>query len=188
MEWPWQYNFPPFFTLQPNEDTKRKQFDAWCDLIVNYCKVNKVFEINAQEAHNIELFHNKKIDRKCTGELIMMILTELVKRNRAEWIQDEETRPARGSKNLTNQARKCIVLWYTLDEWAKFIYDYIDRKSLQNNVCTFYELTESKDVRNEKFYKIDLNLFRKCLNVLNKQRKAEVFQLDNNGEFGVKFF
>ncbi len=32
--WPWQFSFPPFFTLQPNEDTRRKQTDAWCQHVL----------------------------------------------------------------------------------------------------------------------------------------------------------
>ncbi|KAG8041928.1 hypothetical protein G9C98_007232 [Cotesia typhae] len=29
IEWPWQYSFPPFFTLQPHAETKEKQLSAW---------------------------------------------------------------------------------------------------------------------------------------------------------------
>ena len=50
MEWPWQYNFPPFFTLQPNEDTKNKQIDAWCDLILKYGREKRIFQLDLVEA------------------------------------------------------------------------------------------------------------------------------------------
>ena len=39
MEWPWQYSFPPFFTLQPHKDTRDKQIEAWRHLVLNYCLV-----------------------------------------------------------------------------------------------------------------------------------------------------
>ena len=39
MEWPWQYSFPPFFTLQPHKDTRDKQIEAWRHLVLNYCQV-----------------------------------------------------------------------------------------------------------------------------------------------------
>ena len=77
---------------------------------------------------------------------------------------------------------------FLLDEWAKLIYDYVNRNAMQNTVCTFYELTESKQVKNEKFHKIDIIVFRKSLTVLQRQNKAEVFQLDSDSEHGVKFF
>ena len=31
-EWPWQYNFPPFFTLQNHQETREKQIDQWISL------------------------------------------------------------------------------------------------------------------------------------------------------------
>ncbi len=138
MELPWQYSFPPFFTLQINEDTKRKQLDAWCDLVLNYCKHNRIFQLDASDYQNFELFSNKKIDRKCSPELVNVIFDELVRRGKSEWV------------NL-KQSKKCFILWYTLDEWARIIYDYVNRRGLQNSVCTFYELIESKDNKNEKY-------------------------------------
>jgi ESCRT-II complex subunit VPS25 len=81
MEWPWQYSFPPFFTLQINEDTKKKQLDAWCDLVLAYCKQTRSFQLDLIESQSSELFNNKKIDRKCSLELIAVIIDELVRRS-----------------------------------------------------------------------------------------------------------
>ncbi len=184
MEWPWQYNFPPFYTLQPNEDTKKKQIDAWCDLVLQYCKENRIYQLDLVESQMNELFNNKKIDRKCSIELITAIITELINRGRAEWFNEASKSP----KKTANRTDKCIILWHSLGEWAKLIYDYVNKNSLQNTVCTFYELTESKEVRNEKFYKINNVIFRKALHILEDQHKAEVFQLDSESELGVKFF
>ena len=64
MDWPWQYSFPPFFTIQvsillilthahdpwqwlipqPHSATRAKQLEAWRHLVLNYCQVqNRVF-------------------------------------------------------------------------------------------------------------------------------------------------
>ena len=43
MEWPWQYSFPPFFTLQPHRDPRTKQMEAWRHLVLNYCLVSDDF-------------------------------------------------------------------------------------------------------------------------------------------------
>jgi ESCRT-II complex subunit VPS25 len=147
MEWPWQYSFPPFFTLQVNEDTKKKQIDAWCDLVLVYCKLNHLFQIDLVESQNSELFSNKKIDRKCSFDLINIIVDELIKRGRAEWLSNESS-----GKILKNFAPKSqvFIFWQTVDEWARIIYEYVKRKALQNTVCTFYELIDSKDNQNEK--------------------------------------
>ncbi len=185
MEWPWQYKFPPFFTLQPNEDTRIKQLDAWCDLVLSYCCQQRIFQIDLTDAQNLELFNNKKIDRKCSLELIKEILAELVKKDRAQWISTDQLSP---KKIQEQNRRKCLILWNTFDEWSKLIYEFVNRKVLQGTVCTFYELTEAKEIRNEKFFRIDQTVFRKSLAVLEKQGKAEVFQLDDVGDHGVKFF
>ncbi|CAF0776932.1 unnamed protein product [Brachionus calyciflorus] len=163
LDFPWQYNFPPFFTLQPNEDTKRKQLDAWCDLVLNYCKFKRIYQLDLNEAQNTELFSNKKLDRKCSLELISVILDQLVKANRAEWVMSGE------GKNV-KKTTKCFIYWFSLDEWAKLLYEYVNKNSLQNTVCTIYELIDGDEVRKEPFYKLDRQIFFK------------------NSEPGVKFF
>lgn len=147
MEWPWQYSFPPFFTLQVNEDTKKKQLEAWCELVLNYCKRSRLFQLDLAESQNTELFNNKKIDRKCSLDLINAIVEELVKNGRAEWVQNELA--GRNSKSTQPKA-KAFILWHTLDEWAKIIYEFVNKRALQNTVCTFYEIIDSKDNKNEK--------------------------------------
>ena len=190
MEWPWQYSFPPFFTQQPNEDTRKKQLDAWCDLILAYCKHHRVYELDLIEAQNQELFSNKQIDRKCPLDFTSLIIDTLVKKNRAEWILSSEL----SHKNLKSVSpslknRRCYIYWHTLEEWSKLIYDYVNRNGMQNTVCTFYELTEASECKREPFYKLDKEVLRRALLLLQQQRKAEIIQLDDgNSEQGVKFF
>ena len=40
MEWPWQYSFPPFFTLQPHAPTREKQLEEWKHLVLSYCQAS----------------------------------------------------------------------------------------------------------------------------------------------------
>ena len=71
MDWPWQYSFPPFFTIQvsgpghnslpnkstadndflsqPHSATKAKQLEAWRHLVLNYCQVGSAAFRNSQE-------------------------------------------------------------------------------------------------------------------------------------------
>ena len=182
MEWPWQYNFPPFFTLQPNEDTKNKQIEAWCDLILSYCKQKRIYQIDLAEAQNTDLFNNKTIDRKCSIELLTIIFDELTKRGRAQSLHKSSPK-----KQVLTNDQKYLILWNTLEDWSRIIYEHVDKNALQGTVCTFYELTEAKEMKNKEFFKIDLLVFRKGLEVLEKQNKAEIFQLDGDSEYG-KFF
>ena len=85
IEWPWQYNFPPFFTLQPNADTRRKQIDAWCQLVLSYHQAKKIYLLDVQESVNSDLFNNKSINRQLHMDFVMTILRELQKRGNLEW-------------------------------------------------------------------------------------------------------
>lgn len=85
--WPWQYNFPPFFTLQPNTETRRKQLEAWCQFILSYCQEHKQTNLDtvALMDPKCELFNNRKIHRQANPEMINIILDELHKRGCLEW-------------------------------------------------------------------------------------------------------
>ena len=63
-QWPWQYEFPPFFTLQTNLDTRNKQMDAWCDLTLAYYRHIKAFTMDVNESQSSPLFNNSKANRK----------------------------------------------------------------------------------------------------------------------------
>lgn len=178
---PWQYDFPPFFTLQPNENTRLKQLQSWCELVLNYCKHNRIFRLNIIDYQSSELFQNKKIDRKLSIEFIQQIIEELKKSCRAEWVIETP------SKKQQIQTNNCIILWNTLDEWAKLIYDEVNNRGLQNTVCTYYELIESDEYSKSVIFKLDTLIMRKALGILQKQGKAEIIKLDEYNE-GVKFF
>lgn len=63
-EWPWQYAFPPFFTLQPNSDTRSKQLEAWCELVLAYYRANRTYIMDVTEvSQSSPLFCNSKINR-----------------------------------------------------------------------------------------------------------------------------
>uniref|UniRef100_A0A0D3A496 4-coumarate--CoA ligase n=1 Tax=Brassica oleracea var. oleracea TaxID=109376 RepID=A0A0D3A496_BRAOL len=55
------FNYPPYFTLQPVRDTREKQIQLWKELILDFCKSQKVFLIGVEE--DFPLFSNSAIDR-----------------------------------------------------------------------------------------------------------------------------
>ena len=61
-EWPWQYSFPPFFTIQPNSDTREKQLEAWCNLVLSYCKYTRDYVLDVKAVVNSPLFNNQSIN------------------------------------------------------------------------------------------------------------------------------
>ena len=62
-QWPWQYDFKPFYTIQPNLDTRTKQLEAWCELVLAYHQHTKAYVMDVNEALSSELFYNAKINR-----------------------------------------------------------------------------------------------------------------------------
>mmetsp|Transcript_17814 Transcript_17814/g.30376 ORF Transcript_17814/g.30376 Transcript_17814/m.30376 type:complete len:91 (+) Transcript_17814:389-661(+) len=56
------YNFPPFFTLQPVEQTQEKQLQLWRRLILDYFTKNT--KENILTLASFDLFQNDQIQRK----------------------------------------------------------------------------------------------------------------------------
>ncbi|CAG9764743.1 unnamed protein product [Ceutorhynchus assimilis] len=172
IEWPWQYNFPPFFTLQPHAETRAKQVQAWKSLILDYCKKCKLYLIDVREASNIPLFNNSGINRKLEQTVIVSILSELQKTGHAAPIDKPKNR--------------WEIYWHTLEEWSSMIYDYVSNRGLQGSVLTLYELSQGDDVKDEEFYEMQQEVLIKVLQTLEKDRKCELILSDDDQ--GVKFF
>nr|CAH8822545.1 unnamed protein product [Trichobilharzia regenti] len=169
--WPWQYNFPPFFTLQPNVETRRKQINAWCQLVIDYFKSRNQFSVSVAAIRDptCPLFNNKSIQRSASPDLIALILDELCRRGNLEWLDKSH-----------NNAR---IVWRTSEEWADLISKWARSTGHGNSVCTFYELTDSDNTRQEAFHGLDITVLIDALTVLQKRGKAELM-----GDAGVKFF
>ncbi|CAG2186792.1 EAP20 [Mytilus edulis] len=151
MEWPWQYNFPPFFTIQPNSDTRKKQLEAWCSLILNYHKQKKSYSIDVTEILNSQLCHNKEIDRKLSLDGLYTVLDELCRTGHLEW-KDPKTK------------KQCLII----------------SKSMTNTVCTFYELTNGEESEGTEFHGLEKWLLLRAIKTLEAQRKAEIMMFDDS--------
>ncbi|CAE1331094.1 VPS25 [Acanthosepion pharaonis] len=171
-EWPWQYNFPPFFTIQPNIDTRKKQLEAWCFLIHDYCKHHKLYSLDVTEIQSSDLFYNKKINRKLSSDSLLTVLDELKKKGHLEWADKSK--------------RQFTIVWRTQEEWGKLIYKYVVYNGLTDTVCTLYELTEGEDTVDREFHGLERPLLVKALKTLENEGKAELINIDGNE--GVKFF
>ncbi|CAH8433562.1 unnamed protein product [Heterobilharzia americana] len=169
--WPWQYKFPPFFTLQPNIETRRKQINAWCQLLIDYFQSKKQFSLSVASIRDpsCPLFNNANIQRSASSDLVSLVLDELCRRGNLEWVDRSH-----------NNAR---IIWRTSEEWADLISKWARSTGHGNSVCTFYELTDGDDTRQEAFHGLDISVLINALTVLQKRGKAEIM-----GDTGVKFF
>ncbi|XP_013188511.2 vacuolar protein-sorting-associated protein 25 isoform X2 [Amyelois transitella] len=172
ISWPWQYNFPPFFTIQPHTETRTKQLEAWQQLIAEYSQATKQSTIDIRESQNCPLFNNTKINRKLSQEAILTILEYMSKTGRAAAVDK--------SKNVWE------IYWHSLDEWGNMIYNWASSNGLNNAVCTIFELREGENTVDEEFHGLDMNVLIKALKSLQTKGKCELMEFDDNQ--GVKFF
>uniref|UniRef100_A0A8C5BVT5 Vacuolar protein-sorting-associated protein 25 n=1 Tax=Gadus morhua TaxID=8049 RepID=A0A8C5BVT5_GADMO len=140
-EWPWQYNFPPFFTLQPNVDTRQKQLAAWCSLALAYCRHHKLYTLDVMESQESPVFNNKKIERKLSTEAIQVVFEELRKKGNLDWLDKNKSR--------------CLVMWRRPEEWGKLIYQWVSKVGMINSVFTLYELSNGDDTEGEEFHGLE---------------------------------
>ncbi len=61
-KFPEYYNWPFFFTIQKNADTRLKQLLMWAKLINDFCKANKIWRISKSQFLN-SIGHNPGINR-----------------------------------------------------------------------------------------------------------------------------
>jgi len=198
--YPDYFDLPPFFTIQPVLNTKKKQFEMWRDLILQYFRVKKLYELDINEP--CDIFTNEKINRKLSVDGIREIVQYLIDEGYGEW-----------KKHSKDCAR---IYWRKPTEWASIIYkwvrvilkflwegnwgirlgrkliDYYSYKVLESGlndtVCTLYELREGESAEGQEFYGLDNGTLIKALRVLEKDKKAQIFKGNDAGSFGVKFF
>ena len=51
-----------FFRIQQNSDTKSRQLDLWCNLVLAYYKQKKLYVFDVNEIQTSPLFFNKEIN------------------------------------------------------------------------------------------------------------------------------
>ena len=169
-DFPWQHSFPPFYTLQIHEETKKKQLEVWCSIVLDYCQKRGLTTLDIREISGSPLFNNATIQRRLSDEAMQVIFDELQSRGNLEWIDKSR--------------RRCYIYWRSPEEWGTLIYAWIKGNGMTNTVCTFYELTEGEDATDQPFYGLDRDILIKSLQTLEKDKRAELFVDDE----GVKFF
>eukprot|EP00045_Choanoeca_perplexa_P017798 m.267100 g.267100 ORF g.267100 m.267100 type:complete len:182 (-) comp17636_c0_seq1:6002-6547(-) len=176
-EFPWEYSFPPFFTLQPNDETRDKQLSTWSDLILSYTKAKKIERFVVSELLTTELFQNRSINRSLNQEAALAVLDFMAENGNIEY-QDA------GKES-------CIVFWRAPQQWAALLYQWACDTGHLDTVCTFYELREGEYAEGQEFFGLDPVILRKAIAVLQTQGKGELVQMNdqpNDAEDGVKFF
>ncbi|XP_027085020.1 vacuolar protein sorting-associated protein 25-like isoform X1 [Coffea arabica] len=165
------FNYPPYFTLQPVRDTREKQVQLWKELIIEYCRAQKVFIIGLEE--DFPLFSNRAIERSLSHEARVAFLSALVSDGRAEWTD-------KGHK-------KCLILWHRIQEWADLIVHFVKENGLEDNVTTVEEIRSGTESRGTELYGIDRSVLMRALKLLEHKGKLVIFKGASTDDEGVKF-
>lgn len=115
------------------------------------------------------IFENKTIERSAPAEFRRAIFNHLIhKLERAAYV------------NPKQQDAGILIFWRTTDEWARMLYEHVDKTGQLGSVLTVYELTLPDETPvDENFRNLDYHLLSRVVDVLVKQGKAQVLRSDD---------
>lgn len=159
-KFPEYYSWPFFFTLQKHSETRKKQLLMWTELILNFCKDNKVWRLSKSIFYE-NLGKNPKINRKISLDSIETIFAFMIEKKNAMYVKPK-------SKD------EIFVLWKTVAEWEEFIHQSaVNRHSIEK-LETLEYITHDEDNKNEEYYQMDNELLIMILQHLEAAGKCTV--------------
>ncbi|CAM0881953.1 unnamed protein product [Alopecurus aequalis] len=174
-------------SLQPVRETREKQVQLWKDLILDYCRSQKMYIISLEE--DFPLFSNPKIDMiwhdgnvferpsmeanegSLSYEAKEVFLAALVSEGRAEWIDKSH--------------KKCLILWLRIQDWANYILDFVKENGLE--VTTIEDIRSGIETHGTELAGIDRGVLMRALRLLEQKGKAAMFKGTSADDEGVKF-
>lgn len=142
--YPKSYTFPPFFSLQPNLQTRLSQLRKWSRLIQRYCLHHRIFKLSLLAALDTSLFKNAELKKRLgLGDAVEVVdwMTRDEGGRRAEWVGDG-TGVVEGKKERGGGT--AWVYWKRPEEWAEVIAGWVEDTGQKNTVLTLYELVNGE--------------------------------------------
>ncbi|KAM7267411.1 hypothetical protein ACFE04_009577 [Oxalis oulophora] len=165
------FNYPPYFTLQPVKETREKQVQLWKEIILDYCRTQKIFLVGLEE--EFPLFSNPVIERSLSHEAREVFLSALVSEGRAEW--------------LDKGHRKCLLLWHRIPEWADLIIRFVKDYGFEDSVMTIEEIRSGIETQGTELHGMDRTILMRALKLLEGKGKLAIFKGSSTDDEGVKF-
>jgi ESCRT-II complex subunit VPS25 len=153
------YNFPPFFTPQPNTTTRQSQLEKWSSLIQSWCRHHRQYRISLIDAVETPLFHNAALRKRLDLREARAVVDWMTKSEeeggggrRAEWISDA------GDSSLRNGAGQAVawIWWRRPEEWADVLAEWIEGTGQRGTVLTVYELIQGDVTMSQGMIVLDL--------------------------------
>uniref|UniRef100_A0A0D9WJY1 ESCRT-II complex subunit VPS25 n=1 Tax=Leersia perrieri TaxID=77586 RepID=A0A0D9WJY1_9ORYZ len=164
------FNYPPFFTLQPVRATSEMQMRVWKELILDYCRSQRIYIISLDQ--DFPLFCNPAIERSLSREAKEAFLSALVTEGRAEWMDRDHTR--------------CLILWRRIQDWADYILNFV-KENGSEFVSTVEEIRSGVETRETELAGIDPGVLLRAVKLLEQKGKAVVFKGNSTDDEGIKF-
>ncbi|KAF3449617.1 hypothetical protein FNV43_RR10348 [Rhamnella rubrinervis] len=158
-------------TMPPVRDTREKQVQLWKELILDYCRTQKIFIVGLEE--EFPLFSNPVIERSLSHEAREAFISALVSEGRAEW--------------LDKGHRKCLILWHRIQEWADVILNFVKENGLEDSVMTVEEIRSGIESRGTELNGIDRTVLMRALKHLEHKGKLAIFKGTSTDDEGIKF-
>ncbi|KAJ5086622.1 hypothetical protein NUU61_007929 [Penicillium alfredii] len=176
---PSTYNFPPFFTPQPNTNTRHDQLKKWAALIQAWCRHHRQQRLALIDAVESPLFHNAALRKRLDLREARAIV---------DWMAKTEEEGGGGGRAEWIDAGRTVawIWWRQPAEWADLLAEWIESTGQKGVVFTVYELLEGEGTGSQEFHGMDPEVMLRSLNILVKRGKAQVFGAE--GQEGVKFF
>lgn len=142
---PSTYNFPPFFTPQPNSTTRHSQLQKWSSLIQSWCRHHRTYRLSLVEAVDSPLFHNAALRKRLDLAEARAVVDWMTKKEeeggggqRAEWIEGASAGGSMAPKSVA------WIWWRRPEEWADVLVDWIDATGQRGVVLTVFELVQGE--------------------------------------------
>ncbi|XP_039116232.1 vacuolar protein sorting-associated protein 25-like isoform X2 [Dioscorea cayenensis subsp. rotundata] len=158
-------------SLQPVRETREKQVQLWKELILDYCRNQKVFRVGLEE--DFPLFTNLVIERSLSHEAKELFLSTLVNEGRAEW--------------MDKRHKKCLILWMGIQDWADYIVNFVKENGFEDSVMTVEDIRSGFESRGTDLAAIDHTVLMRALRLLEQKGKAVIFKGTSTDDEGVKF-
>jgi ESCRT-II complex subunit VPS25 len=114
-------NYPPLYTLQPNLDVRRRQFEIWRQILSE----SKQFILDVSS----KLFNNSKIERKINSAFFAALGDFLAKENAAVWLSADKSR--------------LLFLPLTLDAYGDALLTWAEKTGARDTVETLFHIQQS---------------------------------------------
>ncbi|TKA62324.1 hypothetical protein B0A49_09007 [Cryomyces minteri] len=184
-------SFPPFYTLQPNLQTRTRQLTLWSSLIQSYCAHHRLAKLTLGSALATPLFRNDALGRRLSlldARAVLDWMCSAEGGGRAEWLREKSSSSAAagGAAGSALQKNTCYIYYRTPAEWADLLLGWVESTGQRGAVLTLYELVQGDAVSGMEWEGLDQDVLLKALGVLVKRGRAQVF--GGEGSEGVKFF